>query len=479
MKRTVLFALIVGLAVSSGCTADAEVLVIRDVTVIDGTGAAPETGMTVVIAQSQISAIGTEGSVDYPSSARVIDGTGKYLIPGLWDMHVHLRDLEGTLPLFIVNGVTTVRDMGSQLEKTVALREQIEAGVLVGPRIKTSGMMVESSSWVAQYVELMREQGTNERKVEEFLQTRILVGDPAQARAIVDSLTALGADFIKIRHAESPEVFAAIAEAAVAAGTDLVGHYVWILSLEESADGGQRSIEHNILPGFNDRSPEQKREIFDALLRNDTHLVPTLVTNTAETQSFETVNAIVEDTGGAIDARNRYVPGKIRRGWIETVAMNAADEERPPPEVIQQMIASSNQFLDEARLAGVKMMAGTDVPTTGTFFGFSLHDELALLVETYGMTPMEALRSATAVPAAFMGMAAEVGTIEVGRRADLVLLDADPLANIGNTRRIDTVIATGRVYDRETRELQLNEIEASIASEASPDLAATTSRSPE
>jgi len=479
MKRTTAFALVLGLAVSSGCTADAEVLAIRNVTVIDGTGAGPQTGMTVVIAQSQISAIGTDGSVDYPSSARVIDGAGKYLIPGLWDMHVHLRDLGGTLPLFIINGVTTVRDMGSEIHETVALREQIEAGVLVGPRIKTPGMMVESSSWVAQYVELMRDQGADEEGVEEFLSTRILVGDSREARVIVDSLTGLGADFIKIRHAESPEVFAAIAEAATDAGTHLVGHYVWILSLEESADGGQRSIEHNILPGFNERSPEHKREIFDALLRNDTHLVPTLVTNEAETQSFETVSAIVEDADGAIDARNRYVSGKIRRRWIETIAMNAADEERPPPEVIQQMMAGSNQFLDEARLAGVKMMAGTDVPTTGTFFGFSLHDELALLVETFGMTPVEALLSATAVPATFMGMDAEVGTIVVGRRADLVLLDADPLADIRNSRRIDTVIADGRVYDRETRERMLDEIEASISSEASPSLPAPTTGSRE
>jgi len=184
--------------------------------------------------------------VRYPSSARVIDGTGKYLVPGLWDMHVHLRDLDGALPLFIINGVTTVRDMGSELEKTVALRERVEAGALVGPRIRTSGMMVESSSWVAQYVDLMREQGADEQAVEEFLRTRIMVGDPQEAAAVVDSLTALGADFIKIRHAESTEVFAAIADAAADAGTHLVGHYVWILSLEESADVGQRSIEASI-----------------------------------------------------------------------------------------------------------------------------------------------------------------------------------------------------------------------------------------
>jgi imidazolonepropionase-like amidohydrolase len=465
VNRTVELVLILGLSFSFGCAEQQDVVVIRDVTIIDGTGAGPASGMTIVIEQSQISAIGTEGSVRYPSSARVIDGTGKYLIPGLWDMHVHLRDLDGTFPLFIVNGVTTVRDMGSDLQKTVALREQIEAGTLVGPRIRTSGMMVESSSWVAQYVDLMRDQGADEEAVEEFLQTRITVGTPQEARAVVDSLTALGADFIKIRHAESPEVFAAIAAAATNAGTHLVGHYVWILSLEESADGGQRSFEHNIFPGFAERTPEQKREIFDALLRNDTHLVPTLVTNAIQALSLERVGAIAEDAGGTIDARNRYVSRGIRQGWIESAALNAADEERPPPEVIQQMITSSNRFLYEARQAGVQILAGTDVPTTGTFLGFSLHDELALLIETYGMTPMEALRSATALPAAFMEMDAEVGTIEVGKRADLVLLDADPLADVTNTRRIDTVIANGRVFDSATRARLLSEIESSITSE--------------
>jgi imidazolonepropionase-like amidohydrolase len=464
VKRAFGLALILALWFPFACAQRQDVLVIRNVTVIDGTGAGPQSGMTVVVEHNRIGAVGAEGSVTYPPSAPIIDGTGEYLIPGLWDMHVHLDELDTTLPLFIVNGVTTVRDMGSELDRTVATREQIEAGTLIGPRIKTSGMMVESSSWVAQYVDLMREQGTDEEAVEEFLRTRIAVGDPQEARAAVSSLTARGADFIKIRHAESPEVFAAIAEAAADAGTHLAGHYVWILSLVESADGGQRSIEHNILPGFNERTPEQKREIFDALLRNDTHFVPTLVTNAVETLPLDRVSAIAEDAEGAIDPRNRYVSRELRQVWIETVAVNVADDERPPPEVIQQMITSSDQFLYDARQAGVKMLAGTDVPTVGTVPGFSLHDELALLVETYGMTPMEALRSATALPAAFMGMDAEVGTIETGKLADLVLLDADPLADVTNTRRIDTVIANGRVFDRPTCERLLSEIASSIAS---------------
>jgi len=438
-------------------------VVIRNVTVIDGTGSDPQTSMTVVIEESQISAIDKEGSIEPASSAWVIDGTGKYLIPGLWDMHVHLRDLDGTLPLFIVNGVTTVRDMGSELKKTAALREQIDAGKLVGPCIKTSGMMIESSSWLAQYIDLMHEQGVDQEAIEKFRRTWITVGDPREAREAVDSLIALGADFIKIRHAESPEVFSAIAEAAENAGTHFVGHYVWILGLNECANRGQRSIEHNIFPGFNEKTFEEKQEIFDALLRNDTHLIPTLVTNAMETLPLEKVRATIGDTVGAIDSRNRYVSRKIRQSWLETVELNAADKERPTPENIKQMIDSSNHFLSEARRAGVKIMAGTDAPTTGTFFGFSLHDELALLVETYGMTPMEALRSATALPAAFMGVDSEVGTIEVGKRADLVLLDANPLVDITNTRRIHTVIANGQVFDRATREQMLHKISRECA----------------
>jgi imidazolonepropionase-like amidohydrolase len=463
MRATLRRGLILCAAAMSGCSGTQEVLVIRDVTVIDGTGAPPQAATTVVVTQGLITAMGASDSLSYPRSAQVIDGTGKYLIPGLWDMHVHLRDLEGTLPLFVANGVTSVRDMGSVLEETVALRHQVEAGSVVGPRILTSGMMIESARWVAQYVDLMRARGAGEREVDAFLRTRILVGDTLAARAAVDSLTAHGADFIKIRHAESPEVFAALAAAAAAAGTHLVGHYTWILGLDESAELGQRSIEHNVLPGFNSRSPEQQRAIFDALRRHDTHLVPTLVTNRAETMPLDSVRIFAEDREGALDLRNRYVSRAIRQSWLETTAQNAQDAERPPPDVIRQLMTGSNEFLRAARQAGVTMLAGTDAPTTGTYFGFSLHDELVLLVETYGLTPMDALRSATALPAAFMGLENTVGTIAVGRLADLVLLDADPLRDIANAQRIDAVIARGRVFDRAARAQILREIAAAVA----------------
>lgn len=461
--------LILALATCWGCSPDDQLLAISDVTLIDGSQALPRRGATVLVQGDRIVAVGPADSVRIPRSARRIDGSDKFLIPGLWDMHVHLRDLEGTLPLFVVNGVTSVRDMGSELAATASIRDQVRTGARIGPRIRTSGMMVESASWVTQYVELLRSQGSSEQAIDEFLRTRITVGSVEEAEMVVDSLLAGGADFIKIRHAESPEVFAAISDAAGRAGTHLSGHYVWILGLDESADLGQRSIEHNILPGFDRKSPEQKQAIFDALRRNGAHLVPTLVTNAAETSPMQQVRAMAEDSTGLLDPRNRYVSRSIRASWLEYVAVNEADDERPPPDVILGMIAGSNRFLSGAYLSGVRMMTGTDVPTTGTFLGFSLHDELELLVETFGMTPHEALSAATSVPAEFLGLDAELGTIEAGMLADLVLLDRDPLAEIGNTRCIDTVIADGRVYDRATRQRLLSEIESANASgEADP-----------
>ena len=457
--------LVLAVVLSLSCTSAEphdELRVITEVTLIDGTGGAARPGMTVVIDRDRIREIGATASLSYPRSARVIDGSGKYLIPGLWDMHVHLRDLEGTLPLFVVNGVTSVRDMGSDFEATTAIRDQVAAGTLLGPRIKTSGRMLESTGWLDQYVALLREQGFGEQ-TEPFLGTRISAGDSAESVAVVESLAASGVDFIKIRHAASKEAYLAIARAADQAGLQLVGHYLWIVSLTETADAGQKSVEHNIYPGFNDQTDQEKAEIFDALILNGTHLVPTLVAGRKETWPSEVASAIVSDRDGAVDERNRYVSNAIRKSWQETLAMNAADEGRPSAGAIGHIVTQSNEFLREAHDAGVPMMAGTDAPTTAVYFGSSLHDELQLLVDELGMTAIDALRSASSVPAAFMGLDSQLGTIEAGKIADLVLLDANPLVNIANTREINTVIIGGRVIDGTERSEILAEIAAAIA----------------
>ncbi|UCF38868.1 MAG: amidohydrolase family protein [Acidobacteriota bacterium] len=441
--------------------ASAEKLVIQNVVIIDPAEAEPQPGMTVVVDGSRIEVVAKTTAGEVWGAARVIDGSGKYLIPGLWDMHVHLRDLGNTLPLFVVNGVTGVRDMGSEIAKTQALKAAIAAGTVLGPRIKSAGLMLESRSWLEQYVEIMR-QSAPEAEVQRFLKTRLAVEDAEDAGAAISSLLESGSDFIKIRHAPSKEAFLAIAAAARQRGVQLTGHYVWNVELIDVSNSGQASIEHNILPGFNERDSQEKQRIFDALVRNRTHWVPTLVAAEVETTAFDDLREQVEDRKGERDNRMRYVSPQIYRGWLETIEMNEHDKERPPVEVIREMVDGSNQFLRDAREAGVLMMAGTDAPTTGVFFGFSLHDELRLLVDRYGFTPREALHSATTVPVRFLGLEDELGSIQKGKVADLLLLKADPFDDISNTRAIDAVIYSGRVYDEAALQAILDEIAAGI-----------------
>ena len=156
----------------------------------------------------------------------------------------------------------------------------------------------------------------------------------------------------------------------------------------------------------------------------------------------------IKDEEGEVDFRNIYVEPSIRKNWLETHHLNQLDKERPPVKIIKNMLDESNEFLREAYHSGVFFMAGTDAPVTSIFNGFSLHDELKLLVEKLGLSPFEALQSATIIPAKFMNMDADLGSIEKGKLADLVLLDENPLIDITNTRKINNIIYDGKLINR-------------------------------
>src|SRR5262245_10913163 len=214
-------------------------LVFTYVTVIDATGAAAKPNLTVVLTGERIAAIGQAGQVRIPKGSQVINAAGKFLIPGLWDMHVHLaKSGENTLPLFIANGITSVRDMGGDPELLLRWRQEVVEGKRLGPRIKTAGPILES----ANNVKRMKMEGTVE-PVDRF---RRGVPNPESAEAIVDSVAKLGVDFLKIRTSASLETFKAIAAAAKKHGLSLVGHPT--ASPEELIKAGQSSIEHGFFP---------------------------------------------------------------------------------------------------------------------------------------------------------------------------------------------------------------------------------------
>jgi len=407
---------------------------IRNVTVIDGTGKAPQQHMSVNIDDERI--VSVEPTKAAPSRVSVIDGTGKFLIPGLWDMHVHLADIdESGIPVLVTYGVTSVRDMGGDIDRIKKWREEIGNKRILGPRIKFCGPMLEGT-W---------EQKEGERT------DHWAVATPQAARDTVARLAAAGVDCIKMRSYKSPESYFALVDASKKAGLPLVGHAPWGIDAIASSDAGQRSFEHGFGPWpWADLDAAKKQSIEDKLRVNGTAVVPTLIAWQTFLLPESTIDAVIHDMDGKSDPRLRQVSPALRRNWISGAAdvkkMVGGDEALPSwNKAMDRMYEQVREMHDH----GVTIMAGTDTGTTLVYPGASLHQELKLLVTKCHFTPADALLAATIVPAKFFKMEEQLGTVQAGKLADLVLLGKDPLADIGNLRMIEGVMLNGQWLDRD------------------------------
>ncbi len=425
-------------------------IVFTHVTLIDATGADAQSDMVVIVADGKIADIGKFGKIKLPKNSQLIDATGKFLIPGLWDMHVHLTKAgENTLPLFVANGITSVRDMGGDYVQLLKWRKEAADGTRLSPRIKTPGALLESAENVAR----MKREGTVE-PVDKF---RIGIATPEEARKAVDLMASLGVDFIKFRTIASPETYKAIAEESKAKGLLFVGHQSG--SPETMVDAGQKSIEHYIYPPII-TSPKHA-EIYKKMAESGVYIVPTIVVaDKSLLVSYDDAKKIVEDRAGKVDFRRKYLSGYLIEDWKEQLE----EKKQPSPVDFAKLKEVLIKDLQEMHKAGVRMMPGSDVATLLIYPGYSLHDELQLLVKYVHLTPMQAIVSATRYPAEFFGMQKTLGTIKKGKIADLVLLDANPLDDIGNTKQIAAVVAGGRYFSKELREKMLTDVEAAANS---------------
>ena len=439
---------------SSGQTA----LVFTDVTVIDATGAPAKPDMTVVIKGGRIAALGKTANLDVPENAHVVDATGKFLIPGLWDMHIHPLNKKDYLALFIANGVTGMRVMWGVPEHH-KWREEISAGELIGPRMVISSPIVD---------------GPNARG------RRIAVSSEDEGRQVVRKVKKEGADLVKLSIRIPRDAYFAIADEAKKQGIPFAGHVPYFVSLAEASDAGQQSIEHcpfvllacssegeeelrkkaketrdtpeGKLEGVRARvkliaditySEKKAAELFSRFVKNSTWVCPTLIVKHGP--------LFRDEQDLANDPRLKYIPLSTRDSWKNEVPAATGEGRADLKKFCEKQLAIVGAMRD----AGVGLLAGTDTYTPG----FDLQDELALFVQA-GLSPMEALQTATYNPAKCLGKLGSMGTVERGKVADLVLLDANPLQDISNTQRIAAVVVGGKIFQRAALQKMLAQVEA-------------------
>lgn len=448
MKGVFSFALVLSLISSVIAQTKSKPIVFTHVTVIDATGSGAQSDMVVVVSDGKIANIGKFGKIKLPRKSQQVDAGGKFLIPGFWDMHVHLSKAgENTLPLFIASGITSVRDMGGDYVQLLQWRKEAADGTRLSPRIKTPGALLESAENVAR----MKREGTVE-PVDKF---RIGIHTPEEARKTVDLMANLGVDFIKIRTVASPEVYQAIAEESRAKGLMFVGHQ--FNTPDAMIAAGQKSIEHYIYPPI--IMNPNAAGIYKKMVENGVYVVPTMVVaDKSLLVSYTDAKTMVEDRTGKVDFRRKYLSGYLIEDWKEQLE----EKKQPSPIDIAKLKEILIKDLQEMHISGVRLMPGTDVGVLLIYPGYSLHDELQLFVKYVGLTPMEAIISATRYPAEFFGMQKTLGTIEKGKIADLVLLDANPLDDIGNTKQIAAVVLNGRYFSKKARETMLVDVAATV-----------------
>jgi imidazolonepropionase-like amidohydrolase len=455
---------------------DQRPLAFTHVTVIDATGSPAQPDMTVLVSGNRISALGKFGTVAVPANARVTNAPNQFMIPGLAEMHTHvfIRSRKSfplyTLYLLLANGVTTVRDFGSSGEKDdfgdfpylqdVEWRQAISAGAVLGPRLNLALTVI------------------NGPRAPGYPRSWATVADAAQAREEVIYLKKLGADFIKEYDQLSRESYFALADETRKQGLPLVGHVPIAVTAAEASDAGQRSLEHNygVLLGCSTKEAElmqKEQQLYGAgkgAMRGLLHLedIKALVGSYSQQKATDLFAKFVKN--------GTFVTPSLMRASLDRVTRDdprvakyfspaLRDYSYPPsaaPRSPNADVREGQELMFQYHLrlvkamqqAGVKMLVGTD----NSFFGSAVHDELAQFVKA-GLTPMQALQVATRNAAEYLRKS-DSGTVEKGKMADLVLLDANPLQAIENTQKISAVIVNGRLLDRKQLDGLLTLIES-------------------
>jgi Amidohydrolase family len=449
-----------------GQSAPGEVTAFVGVTVVPMDSPRLLTRQTVLVRGDRIVEVGDSGSVKLPAQAKRLEGRGLYLLPGLADMHVHLMEGQAYLPLFLANGVTTVRNTAGGPEVR-ELRDRVRSGALLGPTIYTAGPILDGSPpvWEGSNVIITRQ----------------------QADSVVEEQKKAGYDFLKIYDNLLPPAYDAIMEAAARLHMPVAGHVPPHVGLERVLDEHQRSIEH--LTGYfewlqNERSPFRQANDQETyphpahLLAQRQALVDWLDESRIPQIAEATAKAGAWNVPTLVAWRNMTPPSELASAWKRPGTRYATA-------MLREWWSSDNGYTPEnwaakrrgdvvrtkltkaLHAAGARLLVGTDAPHPFVVPGYSVHDELLNLVNA-GLSPYEALKAATADAAEFEGASGEFGIVRAGARADLVLVEGNPLEDVKNASRIAGVMVRGRWLSREALQRELERQKTGSKTEEEP-----------
>ena len=464
---------------TTGCTTavqkdECNTYVFKNATVIDAVNNL-RAGQTVVVRGNKIVETGSVDEIEEPRDATVVDCSGKFLIPGLWDAHMHLTNSEVLLPamfpLLTATGITYIRDTAAELKKILPLREKAEkeaqeSGMapcifMIGPHMDSKNLIWSSS---------------------------VSVVTPEQAEFIIDCLINAGVDELKVYDLLPRDIYFAVQSIANERNYKLCAHVPFSVDVVEASNAGLDCMEHmsnlelscssewetllqerlkmleegSETPGgqlrnevyeaqrlraFRSQDEERRDFVLNTLAQNDTWQVPTLVITSQEEHKIYARDDFKETF--------RYLPEPLRTEWRNNAENHA---QKSPSEVGLAHSYWAYDMIPRLVEKGINIMAGTDMPLAMLTPGFSLHEELALLVK-YGLTPMQALEAATLNPAEYYGLEDQQGSIAKGMMADMVILDANPLEDISNTLRINAVMRNGFLHTREELDNILSQLE--------------------
>jgi len=455
------FLLILSVIVLQSCSKTIQgELIITNVNIINvKTGEVNQNKDIIIDGDKITSIVATKSNTTYKSE-NVIDGSDKYLIPGLWDMHTHTWwGYEEFFPLLIANGVTGIQEMSGDLTKVKFIKNQIAKGEIVGPEIISSGRIIDGKPAIYNHASA--------------------AGTPEEGRNFVRKQKAAGADFIKVYSLLSRDTYLAIADECKQLKIPFYGHVPDVVPLDVAVKAGQKSIEHffGILEFCSSRNQHYHSvfsgEVVDTTLTgknlwikmldfpvktHDEKKVDPLINMLSESATWVSPSNVMTRAyshGGdefiVNDARVDYMPDYLTKNWGKRKRSDLYYS------TWKSYYSLSLSLMKPMLDGGVKFLAATDYANPYCFPGFSLHDELEIFVEN-GFTPQQALQTATINPAKFLGLENDIGTVDINKIANLVLLSKNPLNDISNTRKIDNVIVRGEPFSKDQLQNKLDSI---------------------